>query len=49
MISKTVKAKLMERLRKKSTSKYPVNIFKERLFTDQSVRYCIRWFPPAGL
>jgi hypothetical protein len=39
MISKTVKAKLMERLRKKSTSKYPVNIFKERLFTDQSVRY----------
>jgi hypothetical protein len=39
MISKAVKAKLMERLRKKSTSKYPVNIFKERLFTDQSVRY----------
>ena len=39
MISQKLRADFMERLRKKPKAKYPINVFKEHLFTDQSVRY----------
>jgi hypothetical protein len=41
MISETVKVNFMKKLKRKSSPKFPRNIFKEYLFTDRSVRYIV--------
>jgi len=44
MISEAAKINFMERLKKKSSPKFPRNIFKEYLFTDRSVRYLMECY-----
>lgn len=44
MINEAVKDNLMKKLKRKSSPKFPRNIFKEYLFTDRSVRYLMECY-----
>ena len=44
MINEAVKDNFMKKLKKKSSSRFPRNIFKENLFTDRSVRYLMECY-----
>jgi hypothetical protein len=44
MIDETVKTNFMERLKRKSSPRFPRNVFKEYLFTERSVRYLMECY-----
>jgi hypothetical protein len=44
MISDAVKVNFMKKLKRKSSPKFPRNIFKEYLFTDRSVRHLMECY-----